>query len=83
MSQAGGPAEQTQSPRGLSLLPFNGPKSRFNEYRVKLNGKSITAIKGGGLSWGGSDVNRPTFDVWGSVMDPTSPFLITLAVRPL
>lgn len=46
----GGPAQQTQSPRGLSLLSLsNGLKSSFNEYRVKINGKSIMAIKAGRL----------------------------------
>jgi len=47
---SGGEVEQTQSLRSPSLLSLsNGLKSSFNEYRVKLNGKSIMAIKAGEL----------------------------------
>lgn len=37
-------------PKGPLLFSLSsGLKSHFNEYRVKLNGKSIMAIKAGGL----------------------------------
>lgn len=37
-------------PKGPLRFSFStGLKSRFNEYRVKLNGKSIMAIKAGGF----------------------------------
>lgn len=44
-------------PKGPLLLSLSsGLKSRFNEYRVKLNGKSIMAIKAGASS--------PAREVW-------------------
>ena len=57
MCVVGGGRQSKHSPQGASLLSLsNGLKSSFNEYRVKLNGKSIMAIKSteaseeGGLS---------------------------------
>lgn len=46
-----GSEHSKHSPQGASLLSLsNGLKSSFNEYRVKLNGKSIMAIKAGGFT---------------------------------
>lgn len=61
--QDGGPCRANTVPKGpLSSPLFNGFKSSFNEYRVKLNGKSITAIKSRRLQSGRFlNVNGLTF----------------------
>lgn len=42
----GGGQRSKHGPQGASLLSLsNGFKFSFNEYRVKLNGKSIMAVK--------------------------------------
>ncbi len=62
-----GARHRKHSPQGASLLSLsNGLKSSFNEYRVKLNGKSIMAIKAGRLQPARvCKVNKLSFDDMG------------------
>lgn len=55
-------------PKGPLLFSLSsGLQSRFNEYRVKLNGKSIMVIKAGGFMHSQSALAE-----WTNRLDPSS-----------